>query len=309
MPSISSNAEVSFMLPVDRQPGSAQGADGRGPRRRRKGPPQRGGSRTARIIALELSAGLHFALFLAMLGWPPTSTPTTPPVVEASPIPIEVAFAPQPTAPQPRVAPPAPQRKPIPEPLPRAAEQPERLPQRTQAAAPERKPPKPRQRPAEKPAPRNAQPVEPAKPDLQQLLAQRLKEGRRQEEQRAAAAAAASREGSERAPATPANGVPVGDPTTTGSGLSGALRSRAVMRSIYPEYPPVAQRMGEEGEVRVRLYVTPEGQVARVEVVSSSGRDFFDRAAKRAAASWAFAPAAEGTGEQWGDITMYFRLR
>jgi TonB family protein len=96
---------------------------------------------------------------------------------------------------------------------------------------------------------------------------------------------------------------------TDGSGLSGALASRTALNMPMPRYPQSAQLAGDEGSVRVRLYVSPNGSVSRVEVMRSSGRGDMDRAAAIAARNWAFTPLGDAGGEQWGDVTMYFRLR
>lgn len=296
------------MLPTDPRPYAAKAAVARP---RRKGPPQRGPSRGQRIVSLELSAGLHLALFLAMLAMPKAPAVTTPPVVAKSPIPIEVAFQPQQTTPTDKVAPPAPKVKPKPEPLPKAQEVPQAKPQVAQATTVKPKPvEKPRVRPAKEPAPK---PVEhhvepPKKPDLQALLAERLARRKQEEEARAAQAAAHSDPGTEAAPRHPAAGAPRGNPTTTGSGLSGQLASRTILQRIDPQYPPRAERMGESGAVTLRLYVSPSGSVARVEVTSSSGREFFDSAARRAVSRWRFTEVPAETGQQWGDVTINFTL-
>jgi protein TonB len=297
------------MLPTDPRPYAAKAAVARP---RRKGPPQRGTSRGQRVVSLEISAGLHLALFLAMLAMPKAPAVTTPPVVQKSPIPIEVAFQPQQTTPAEKVAPPAPKVKPKPEPLPKAQEVPQAKPQVAHATTVKPKPiEKPRVRPAKEPAPRPVEHhVEPVKkPDLQAMLAERLAKRKKEEEARAAQAAAHSDPGTEATPKHPAAGVPHGNPTTTGSGLSGALRSRGIERRLDPSYPEAAARMGEEGDVTVRLYVNPSGSVSRVEVVRSSGHDFFDSAARRAASRWSFTPVADDAGVQWGDVTMSFKLR
>jgi protein TonB len=296
------------MLPTDPRPYAAKVAVARP---RRKGPPQRGSSRGTRVVALEISAGLHLALFLAMLAMPAAPTATTPPVAKKSPIPIEVAFQPQQTQPAEKVAPPAPKVKPKPEPLPKAKPVPQAKPQIAHAAAIKPKPvEKPHVRPAKLPAPK---PVEhrvepPKKPDLQALLAERLARRKQQEEQRAAQAAAHNETGAEATPKHPAAGAPHGNPSTTGSGLSGALATRTILSRIDPQYPPRAERMGESGAVTLRLYVSPSGSVARVEVIRSSGREFFDSAARRAVSRWRFTELPAETGQQYGDVTINFTL-
>jgi protein TonB len=149
----------------------------------------------------------------------------------------------------------------------------------------------------------------PKAPDLQTALQNRLNQGRAAEEQRLSNLRDRARPGTDTAPAQPGNGVPQGNPQTDASGLSGALASRSPLRMVQPRYPMEAQRAGDEGSVRLRLFVGPNGSVTRVEVVRSSGRGYFDRAAASAARLWAFTPLDDPSGgEQWGDVTMFFRL-
>ncbi|MDB5101612.1 MAG: M-like protein Szp [Cyanobacteria bacterium RYN_339] len=297
------------MLPTDPRPAAKRAAVARP---RRKGPPKRGNTKGARVVSLEISAGLHLALFLAMLALPQPTTVASKPEPKKEPIPIEVAFQPQQTQQAEKVAPPAPKVKPKPEPLPKAQEIPKAKPQVAHAAAIKPKPiTKPDIRPAKVPAPK---PVEhhietPKKPDLATMLAERLAKRKKQEEERAAQAAAHNDPGTEATPNKPAAGTPHGNPITTGSGLSGALRSRGVERRVDPAYPARAMRMGEEGDVTLRLYVAPSGSVSRVEVIRSSGHEFFDGAARSAASRWGFTPVPDETGQQYGDVTMSFKLR
>ena len=59
-----------------------------------------------------------------------------------------------------------------------------------------------------------------------------------------------------------------------------------------PPYPIIARRMGWEGTVMLRLIVSVQGRVARADVVTSSGHDELDRAAREwVVAHWAYRPA------------------
>ncbi|HKY18417.1 MAG TPA: energy transducer TonB [Rhizomicrobium sp.] len=61
-----------------------------------------------------------------------------------------------------------------------------------------------------------------------------------------------------------------------------------------PPYPPVAQRLGVEGKVILRLTVSPEGKVSSAQIVTSSGRADLDQAAQDwILAHWAYKPALE----------------
>ena len=58
-----------------------------------------------------------------------------------------------------------------------------------------------------------------------------------------------------------------------------------------PTYPEEAIIRGLEGTVLLRLYITSEGQVGKLEIVSSSGHAILDAAAVGAVRSWRFMPA------------------
>jgi len=59
-----------------------------------------------------------------------------------------------------------------------------------------------------------------------------------------------------------------------------------------PPYPPIARRLGFEGEVTLRLTVSTEGRVSEAEVVTTSGRDDMDQTAQQwIMAHWTYKPA------------------
>lgn len=61
-----------------------------------------------------------------------------------------------------------------------------------------------------------------------------------------------------------------------------------------PVYPPEAVASGWEGTVVLRLFVTAQGSVGRVEIVQSSGHAVLDGTAAGAVRSWQFEPAMRG---------------
>lgn len=280
------------------------------PRPRRKGPPRRGPSTGQRVISYELSAGLHLLVFLILWGLPHPDMPQAPKTAKKEPIPVEVAFMPQPVAPTEKKAPPGPPVKPVPEPLPRAAEHPIQPPKPAHAEAIRPRPHRPASHVEHNPMPEPAQRHPLAhRPTLAELLARRVNQGHKQEEQVAAALAARNREGSETAPDQPAAGLAHGNPFTSGSGFSGSLASRPLLSSVTPDYPPEGRQSGDEGVVRLRAYVDPSGTVTHVEIIRSSGRGYFDRAAKTALLQYRFEPLKDGDVVQHGDVEMTFRLR
>ena len=77
-----------------------------------------------------------------------------------------------------------------------------------------------------------------------------------------------------------------------------------------PLYPHASRRLGEEGKVVLRVFVSADGEAKRVEVKHSSGFQRLDQAAEEAVARWRFVPAKRG--EQavtaWVVVPIVFSL-
>jgi protein TonB len=58
-------------------------------------------------------------------------------------------------------------------------------------------------------------------------------------------------------------------------------------------YPPISQRLGEEGVTLLAFTVTTDGGVANITVAKSSGSERLDSAAVSCAGSWRYKPAIE----------------
>lgn len=84
----------------------------------------------------------------------------------------------------------------------------------------------------------------------------------------------------------------------------------AYLNNPPPVYPVMARRLGEEGKVMLRVYVTPEGTAGEVRVQSSSGSPMFDEAAIEAVRQWRFVPARQGDNPvaAWVQVPIVFRL-
>ena len=61
-----------------------------------------------------------------------------------------------------------------------------------------------------------------------------------------------------------------------------------------PAYPSLSRRLGEEGKVVVRVWVSADGRAEKVELVRSSGFGRLDRSALDAVSRWRFVPARQG---------------
>lgn len=99
--------------------------------------------------------------------------------------------------------------------------------------------------------------------------------------------------------------------TLAGAALAGPAADRPVRNHIMPEYPEWAKTEGVEGSVTLGFVVLPDGRVkANVMVHRTSGYQDFDQRAQQALRLWKFEALPPGsTQEQWGTITMHFRLK
>ncbi len=77
----------------------------------------------------------------------------------------------------------------------------------------------------------------------------------------------------------------------TGQGGIAVDRMPTPIRQPKPRYPMSARRMGQSGQVLLRLFVDPEGAVREVGVVRAEPAGVFEDAAVEAARKWQFSPA------------------
>ncbi len=78
-----------------------------------------------------------------------------------------------------------------------------------------------------------------------------------------------------------------------------------------PSYPPLSRRMGEHGRVLLRVFVSPDGAPAQVEIRESSGHERLDKAARDTVQRWRFVPARQGDRgvAAWVLVPISFSLR
>lgn len=81
------------------------------------------------------------------------------------------------------------------------------------------------------------------------------------------------------------------------------------LKNPRPSYPAVAQRRGWQGEVLLRVRVSPDGRAAGAVVQRSSGHDLLDEAAIEAVRSWLFVPARQGGVAVAGFVTVPITFR
>jgi protein TonB len=85
----------------------------------------------------------------------------------------------------------------------------------------------------------------------------------------------------------------------------------AYLDNPRPPYPGVSRRMGEEGEVRLRVRVNPAGLAQQVDIQQGSGYPRLDQAAQDTVRQWRFVPARQGDQPvaAWVIVPIQFTLR
>ncbi|MDI3513074.1 MAG: periplasmic protein TonB [Rhodocyclaceae bacterium] len=241
------------------------------------------GSPARRALLAMVVAGAHVAGLAALVhlgsqqATPPEIVPIQVALIEAEPV---ARPAPEPA--------PAPEPEPIPAPPPPAPPPPEVRRQ---------EPPPP------KPAPRKPTPKPAVRKETVPVT----------ESQTALSAPVEA--APEPAPSTPAPSAPpapaAAPPAPAVAAVTAARFDAAYLNNPRPAYPMLSRRLREEGQVTLRVLVSPEGQPARVELRTSSGSERLDRAAEEAVARWRFVPARRGDTpiEAWVLVPIVFKLQ
>lgn len=125
------------------------------------------------------------------------------------------------------------------------------------------------------------------------------------------------------APASPAGsahtagrsnaGSNTGSPTPAAAGAARVelpSSSADYLDNPRPAYPALSRRLGEQGQVVVRVRVEADGSASRAEIQKSSGYERLDRAALQAVLHWRFVPGRRaGVPEaMWSDVPLSFVL-
>jgi protein TonB len=74
-------------------------------------------------------------------------------------------------------------------------------------------------------------------------------------------------------------------------GLNAQMLTALYLRNPKPGYPAASRRLGEQGTVLLRVFVTVAGEAKRVELKTTSGYPRLDRAALGSVQNWKFVPA------------------
>ena len=259
-----------------------------------------------RVVSLELSFGLHAALFLLMMGLPAHAPEPSKPEAKREPIPIEVAFvqtethhATQ-TAPGPKhteVVKQPPQPHPVPheqKPVPKPPVQ-----MTHHVAPPRHEAPQHHAQPAPHPVNRI---VHVPHPDLHALLQQREARRRAAEE----AALARLRDRSQQ-------GSPTGGEAShrsaavSNNGFAGDLSTRSILAKGVARYPEYDRAHEIQGSGRYAVTVNASGGVVQVDVLRSAGSPRLDQAARTMLREYRFT-SDPSAGLERGEIEITFEL-
>lgn len=239
-----------------------------------------------------LAVGLVLALHTVLI-WGMSQAQQQPPQRLDFGAPLMVRFIQAPPAPKPVAPPPTPEIKPVPKvkpepkPEPRVERPPEpvKLPEpveepliaqtRPEPVPMETAPPVPKPPPRLEPQPKPAPPV---------VLAP------------------------ERAPLPPRS-APVAD-TVKEAPVTPPNIMAAYQDNPPPVYPMRSRRLGEQGQVLLRVHLTSGGHVDQIKVQRSCGHRRLDQAALEAVRDWRFAPARRGERPiaAWVLIPIQFEL-
>jgi protein TonB len=110
--------------------------------------------------------------------------------------------------------------------------------------------------------------------------------------------------------ALPTPATPPSPPTAAPSNYVAARFDADYLDNPRPKYPAMSRKMREEGQVFLRVRVTPEGTAAQVEVKTGSGSERLDKAAVAAVQKWRFVPARQGNANvaSWVVVPISFHL-
>jgi len=75
----------------------------------------------------------------------------------------------------------------------------------------------------------------------------------------------------------------------TGSLVAADKPERKLVRQDEPEYPEIAKRNNLHGEVKLRIWIKPDGMVRRVEYIG--GHPVLAESALRSVKTWMYEPA------------------
>ena len=96
------------------------------------------------------------------------------------------------------------------------------------------------------------------------------------------------------AAAAPEPAAPAAAPPAPPAPVTPPIFNADYLNNPPPVYPALSRRMGEEGRVVLRVFVTEQGTPGDIQVRTSSGSSRLDEAASSTVRHWRFVPARRG---------------
>jgi protein TonB len=83
------------------------------------------------------------------------------------------------------------------------------------------------------------------------------------------------------------------------------------LNNPLPVYPPLSKRLGEQGQVLVKVLISAQGYAQQAAIAQSSGFKRLDEAALNAVHSWRFVPGKRGGVPEamWFNVPVEFGLK
>jgi periplasmic protein TonB len=107
-----------------------------------------------------------------------------------------------------------------------------------------------------------------------------------------------------------ASPAPVPAPTPASGKVVLPMSEGDYLSNPKPPFPAMSKRMGEQGSVKVRIYVGADGLPKKAELQKSSGFERLDKAALDAVMQWRYIPGKRGgvPEDLWMSTTVSFIL-
>ena len=113
------------------------------------------------------------------------------------------------------------------------------------------------------------------------------------------------------AAAAPEPAAPAAAPPAPPAPVTPPIFNADYLNNPPPVYPALSRRMGEEGRVVLRVFVTEQGTPGDIQVRTSSGSSRLDEAASSTVRHWRFVPARRGSVPvgAWVLVPISFSLK
>ncbi|MBI5110039.1 MAG: energy transducer TonB [Rhodocyclales bacterium] len=114
-------------------------------------------------------------------------------------------------------------------------------------------------------------------------------------------------------PPAPSRSVPIDvapSPAPAQVAITAARFDADYLHNPKPAYPHASRRLGEQGKVLLRVFVSAAGLAEKIEIKLSSGFARLDQAAEDAVGRWRFVPARRGEQAiaSWVQVPITFQL-